>query len=105
MARRRKYTMRKNVKRAKKKNGDSRRKTMLNMGRIESFEWNLGNLLNDLPNPQNRGAIFASIRNKSTNIGIEEAKEYILNKEKEGEIDENTSNELVALLDRFSKRR
>ncbi|MEE8168371.1 MAG: hypothetical protein V3T58_05820 [Candidatus Hydrothermarchaeales archaeon] len=105
MARRRKYTMRKGVKRTKKKKVHSSRKSMLNMGRIDNFEWSLKNLLADLPNPGDKGTIFASIRNKSTNIGIDDAKEYVLSKEKEGMIDENMSNGLLTLLDKFSTRR
>ncbi len=105
MARRRKYTLKKGVKGPRKKNGNSIRKVMLNMARLDSFEWNLKKVLEGLPNPENKGAIFGSIRNKSINIGIEEAREYILSKQEEEAIDEDTSNELLALLDRFSKRR
>ncbi|MFQ6137138.1 MAG: hypothetical protein ACE5PM_08170 [Candidatus Hydrothermarchaeales archaeon] len=105
MARRRRYMKKRITKGQRKKNGDSSRKNMLDMGRIESFRWNLKNLLDDLPDPQDKGAIFANICTKSTNIGIKEAKEYILHKKEDGAIDENTSNELLRLLDKFGIKR
>jgi len=105
MARRRKYVIRKGGRKAKNKGGDNTRKTMLNMGRLESFEWNLKKMLDDLPNPENKGAILGSIRNKALNLGIEEAKDYIITKHEEEAFDENKANELLSLLDRYTRRR
>ncbi len=102
MARRRKYTIKKGPRRAKRKTGTSSRKIMLNMGRLETFEWNLKKLLDDLPNPENKGAIFGGIRNKAINLGIEEAREYILSMQKEDAFDEDKAKELLTFLDKFS---
>ncbi len=75
------------------------------MGRLETFEWNLKKLLDDLSNPENKGAIFGGIRNKAINLGIDDAKEYILSMQKEDAFDEDKTNELLTFLDKFSKRR
>lgn len=105
MARRRKYTIKKGNKRPKKKARYTPKKRMLDMGRIDSFRWNLSNLLAGLPNPQDKGAIFANICTKSTNIGIDETEKYILNEKEREVIDDTMSERLLKLLDKFSRRR
>ncbi len=97
--------MSKGARKTKKKGGVNTRKTMLNMGRIDSFEWNLKNILEGMENSENRGAVFGSIRNKAINLGIEESGDYVLEIEQDGVIAEEMSKDILDLLDRFSRRR
>ncbi|MEA1994487.1 MAG: hypothetical protein U9N35_08895 [Euryarchaeota archaeon] len=91
--RKRRYT-RKRPKKAKK----------LDMNRIKDFKWQLGLILKDLPDSV-RGSIKGSIYAKASRVGLREAKEYIMKKEKEGVISEKMGKRVVKLLYRYYRYR
>ncbi len=85
--------------------GNTKRKRMLNMHGISTFNYVLGNLLNKIPEESDRRPIFASIYSKASNIGIEEAEEFVNVKGEEGIIPKDLSVELIALLNKHSRYR
>lgn len=78
---------------------------MLNMHGISTFNYVLGNLLNKIPREPDRRPIFASIYSKASNIGIEEAEEFINTRVEEGIIPKDLSIELITLLNKHSRYR
>lgn len=73
----------------------------LDMRRDYEFRYLLGQLLKDLPEGV-QGALKGSIYAKASNMGIREARDYILKKKEEGVIDEGTSRKLIDLLYKYS---
>jgi hypothetical protein len=102
--RRRKFK-KKRFKTSRSNQGISKRRRMLNMHGISTFNYELGNILNKLPKESDRRPIFASVYSKASNIGIKEAEEFINAKGEEGVIPKDLSTELVALLNRHSRYR
>ena len=73
----------------------------LDMRRDYEFRYLLGQLLKDLPEGV-QGALKGSIYAKASNMGIREARDYILKKKEEGVIDERISRKLIDLLYKYS---
>ncbi len=84
------YVTRKAVKRRK-----------LDMRKDYEFRYLLGQELKDLPEGV-QGSLKGSIYAKASNMGIREAKEFILKKKEEGVIDERTAKRLIDLLYKYS---
>lgn len=103
MARRRKFYRRR--KRPKAEHAYTPKKKLLDMGRIESFKYRLKLALEGLPNQKERGALFANICAKSSNVGLDDAKEYAREQKREGFMDDATLGEVLRILDEFSTRR
>ncbi len=73
----------------------------LNMRKDYEFRYLLGQLLKELPEGV-QGSIKGTIYAKASNIGIREAKDYILQKKEEGVIDEKLAKKLIDLLYKYS---
>ncbi len=102
--RRRKFK-KKRLKHNKPNLANNKRKRMLNMHSVRIFNYDLKDLLSKLPEETDRGPLFASIFSKASNIGIDEAEEFVKAKTEEGIIPKSLSNELNALLNRHSRYR
>jgi hypothetical protein len=102
--RRRKFNKKK-FKGSKHNLGNTKRRRMLNMHGINSFNYELRNLLTKIPEESDRGPVFASIYSKASNIGIEEAEGFVNAKAEEGVIPKNLSIRLVELLYKYSRYR
>ncbi len=76
----------------------------LDMNRIKDFKWELNQLLKDLPDSV-RGSIKGSVYAKASKHGLEETKEYIIEKEKEGVISEELGRKIVRLLYKYYRYR
>ena len=103
MGRRRKITVRKNsARRAPKKKVRSPRKMMLNMRNLSSFRYHLKMTLDGV---EGGGPLYANIFSKSSNIGIDEAKQYVQTVVDEGKLSRDKASEIFDLLRKFSKFR
>ncbi|MFH1773636.1 MAG: hypothetical protein ABH874_01595, partial [Methanobacteriota archaeon] len=87
------------------KPGSSKRKRMLDMGGFSTFRFKLTSLLNKIPKESDRHPIFASVYSKASNIGIEEAEEFINTKVEEEIITKDLSIEIIALLNMYGRYR
>ncbi len=65
------------------------------------FRYLLGQILKDLPEGV-QGSMKGTIYAKASNIGIKEARDFILKKKEEGVIDELTAKKLIDLLYKYS---
>lgn len=77
---------------------------MLDMNKNDEFRYLLEKSLKDLPESL-RGSLFGTIYAKASKFGINSAREYIIEKRKEGLIDEPTSRKLIDLLFQYSTYR
>ncbi len=103
MGRRRKISIKKRVrKRPIKEHDTTSRKRMLNMGKHSSFKYQLKRTLDEVEGSE---PIFANVNSKSINIGTDDAKKYIEDVVKQGKIEREKADEIIDLLDRFSKYR
>ena len=73
----------------------------LDMRRNYEFRYLLGQLLSELPEGV-QGALKGTIYAKAANMGIKEAKEFILRKRDEGVIDDKMAKKLIDLLYKYS---
>lgn len=73
----------------------------LDMRKDYEFRYLLGQILKDLPEGV-QGALKGTIYAKASNMGIREAKEYILKKKEEGVITDAVSRKLIDLLYKYS---
>ncbi len=73
----------------------------LNMRKDYEFRYLLGQILKDLPEGV-QGSLKGTIYAKAANIGIREAKEFVLRKKEEGVIDETTARRIIDLLYKYS---
>ncbi len=73
----------------------------LDMRRDYEFRYLLGKLLEGLPEGV-VGSLKGTIYAKASNIGIREARDYILKKKEDGTIDEVTAKKLIDLLYKYS---
>jgi len=73
----------------------------LDMRRDYEFRYMLGQLLKDLPEGI-QGSIKGTIYAKASNMGIREARDYILKKKEENVIDEKLAKKLIDLLYKYS---
>jgi len=73
----------------------------LDMRRDYEFRYLLSQLLKDVPEGI-QGSLKGSIYAKASNIGIREAKDYILQKKDEGVIGEELARKLINLLYKYS---
>ncbi len=73
----------------------------LNMRKDYEFRYLLGQILKDLPEGV-QGSMKGTIYAKASNIGIKEARDFILKKKEEGVIDELTAKKLIDLLYKYS---
>ncbi len=65
------------------------------------FRYLLGQILKELPEGV-QGSMKGTIYAKASNIGIKEARDFILKKKEEGVIDEVTAKKLIDLLYKYS---
>lgn len=79
----------------------NKRVRKLNMRRIQDFKWDLSLILKEISD-ENVASIKGGIYAKASKIGVREARDYIVEKEKEGIIPEETSMKLTKLLQRYS---
>ncbi len=77
---------------------------MLDMNKNDEFRYLLEKSLKDLPESL-RGSLFGTIYAKASKFGINSAREYIIEKRKDGIIDEATSKKLIDLLFQYSTYR
>ena len=73
----------------------------LDMRRDYEFRYLLGKILEGLPEGL-VGSLKGTIYAKASNIGIREARDYILKKKEEGTIDGVTAKKLIDLLYKYS---
>ncbi len=73
----------------------------LDMRRDYEFRYLLGQLLKDLPEGI-QGSLKGTIYAKASNMGIREARDYILKKKEENVIDEKLAKRLIDLLYKYS---
>ena len=73
----------------------------MNMRKDYEFRYLLGQILKDLPEGV-QGSMKGTIYAKAANIGIKEARDFILKKKEEGVIDEPTAKKLIDLLYKYS---
>ncbi|MFP3300686.1 MAG: hypothetical protein RXN92_06410 [Thermoplasmatales archaeon] len=87
-------------------NSNSGRKKikMLDMTKNDEFRYLLEKTLKELPDSL-RGSLFGTIYAKASKFGINSAREYVIEKRKEGVIDEATSRKLIDLLFEYSTYR
>ncbi len=78
-----------------------KRKRKLNMRKDYEFRYMLGKLLSPLPEGV-QGSLKGTIYAKASNLGIREAKDFILKKREEGVIDEKLAKKLIDLLYDYS---
>lgn len=78
---------------------------MLDRSRMSRFVFDLTNTLKKIPNESDRQPIFASIYSKATNLGIEEAEEFINTKVEAGVLEKELASEVLSLLDEHSRFR
>jgi len=104
MGRRRKPGVNKRKPYRRRRSNDSgvSRKRMLDMGKHDSFKYRLRQVLEDVVGSE---PILANINSKSTNLGIDNAKEYLETIVEEGSIERNKAEEIIELLHRYSKYR
>jgi hypothetical protein len=75
---------------------------MLDMGNHSSFKFRLRKILEGVDGGD---IVFANVNSKSMNIGISEAKEYVEDKVEKEDLIKEKADEILALLERFSKYR
>ncbi len=103
MGRRRKVTINKKYHRKPfKKDKRGSRKRMLDMGKLNTFRYELKKVLVDVEGGK---PLFANIFSKTSNIGIDETKKYIYSVLEKEDIEEDKAAEIIDLLNRFSKFR
>lgn len=100
MGRRRKYFKKNKTQNEGGGQGPKTRK--LNMGKLDSFEYHLKNMLNGV---EGKGTIFGNICSKSVNLGITEAKNYVEVLAQDGNIEQDKAAQIVELLNRYSRLR
>jgi hypothetical protein len=76
----------------------------LDMRKSEEFNFMLGKAVQDLPDSV-RGAVMGGIYSIASKKGIKEARDYILKKQEEGSIDEDTKKKLLDLIANYSRNR
>lgn len=105
MARRRKYNFKKKVKKRSQKKLKNPKKAMLNMRQVDSFRYELKNILAGMKDLESQGSVYGSIYSKASNIGIEEAEEFITRKNEEGVFDQELTGKLLDLISRYTRYR
>ena len=73
----------------------------LDMRKDYEFRYILGKLLSSLPEGV-QGSLKGTIYAKATNLGIREARDFIIKKREEGVIDEKLAKKLIDLLYDYS---
>ncbi len=73
----------------------------LNMRKDDEFRYMLGQILKDLPEGV-QGSLKGTIYAKAANMGIKEAKEFVLRKKEEGIIDDEKAKRIIDLLYKYS---
>jgi len=88
------------------RNGRDKYDSMLDMGRMNSFHYAAKHLgIETKVDPNVWNTIMASVVAKASRIGIEEAKEFVLEKIKSNELPKEAEEPLIQLLSRYSKVR
>ncbi len=100
MRRRRKF-----VKKRINKEGSAKKRRMLNMHRVDDFRYDLQQILSNMPEEDHRRPVFATIYSKASNLGINEARNYVKDKTEEEIIPEEMSEGILNLLYRYSRLR
>jgi len=77
------------------------KKRKLDMRKDYEFRYLLSQLLKELPEGI-QGSLKGSIYAKASNMGIREAKNFVLQKKEEGLIDEKLAKKLIDLLYKYS---
>ena len=86
----------------KTKTDTTKRTLMLNTGKLDSFKFNLKNMLADV---DGGGAIYANILSKFTNIGFDASKEYLDTGLENKNLSTEKHGEIIDLLKKSSKYR
>ncbi|NOZ76364.1 MAG: hypothetical protein GXO65_01505 [Euryarchaeota archaeon] len=103
MGRRRRFNPNKRRQRHHRHGGGGGPKTRkLHMGRAESFEYYLKKALEDV---EAGGIIFGNLYSKATNLGVDEAQEYLDRLVEDGNMDKDKARAVSDLMKRFSKFR
>jgi hypothetical protein len=102
MGRRRKISIKKRAYKRPKEKKHTPKKLLLDMGKTSSFKYRLRNLLSGV---EGSDPIFANVNSKSINVGTDDAKKYLEDVVKHGAIERTKADEIIELLDRFSKYR
>jgi Fe2+ transport system protein FeoA len=102
MGRRRKISIKKRIHKKQPKARNAPRQRMLDMGNVSSFKFRLRKILEDV---EGSDPIFANVNSKSVNLGIEDAKIYIEEVVEQGNLKREKADEIIDLLDRFTKYR
>ncbi len=106
MAYRRKYQGRKNTNVRRRVNPDSERIPMLNLNRVSTFRYAIRDIMTDHKIDEAvASTVVASVIAKASRISIAAAREYVLDQEKLGSFPEHTTDDILDLLDRYSKYR
>ncbi len=75
---------------------------MLHTGSLHMFEYRLKTALEDV---EGGGTIFANVFSKSSNIGIDEAIDYLHSVVEEEKLESDKADEIIELLERSSRLR
>lgn len=78
------------------------KKRRLAMGQLSTFEYLLKKALEDV---EMGGTIFGNIYSKAANVGTEEAKQYVESIADDESIERAKADEIIGLLNRYSKMR
>jgi len=82
--------------------GGGPKKRKLAMGKLSTFEYLLKKALEDV---EMGGTIFGNIYSKAANVGTEEAKQYVESITDDESIERDKADEIIGLLNRYSKMR
>ena len=89
-----------------KMNSKTRPKQMLNLGKLDYFKYDLKEIMERSGMDEDKVTSFtATMTARARQRSIMEAKDYILEVEKRGDITRETSDRLCRLLDRYTKYR
>lgn len=84
----------------------TRRHELLNMRNRQLFSFDIKEVLKATTIDPNTGAQFvAQVMARASRQGIDEAKDYVVEKQNEGIVDEALADQVLSLLDRYSRYR
>ncbi len=106
MAYRRKYKGRKSSYVRKRPNPDSERIPMLNLNRVSTFRYAIRDIMTAHEIDEAiASTVVASVIAKGSRISIAAAREYVIDQENAGSYPANVTDDILDLLDRYSKYR
>ncbi len=85
---------------------ESDRTTMLNLSRISVFRYDMKEIMRHYKLEESEASsLMASVIAKGSRISIASARDYVIEQEKAGAYPREAADEIIDLLDRFSKLR